>query len=219
MKRTFVVTIVLISLIGTGCTSLKHVFFSSQTPLDDVIVDSRRAVVSASEKTLFEEFVKYKELGHTFALYKISEVNIKASTNNTDSSTEKAGIEFPEKLSASKDIAVSDAHGAEIAIKLIPVGNDPEIYGRIKEIFNKTHGKDLIYGLAYYDNSGRPVSEDAGNECKASYCIAVDGLKDSKGNRAFAYIKDVTALRELNNEIRELSDKAPPPKDKSSSCK
>lgn len=205
-----IILIVFYSLIITSCTSITY--FSGQTPLDEIIVGYKRALVKASEKTVFEEFVKYKEMGNTFALYSISEINIDATTEVTSASSEKvnAAVKFPisGEIGASKEITMKDTQGGKINLKLKPIGNTPEAYIGIRQIFKDTPGLNRMYELAYYDNQGKVIPEGAYEKCKASVCcIPMDGLPNFNGNRGFAYIKDIKIFRGLIDRIREFNVK------------
>jgi hypothetical protein len=211
MKLRFVLVFCLVLLMCTACTAIRY-SSSEQTPIDEVIVGYKRALVVAQEKSLFEEFVKYKELHYTFALYAISELNIEASTNIKKSSSEKgeASMKWPVGggLGINKTIEVGDEQGTKISLKLAAIGNTPETYKEVKQVFDKTPGLDIIYGIVYYDNSGNPTSTEAGADCEASlYCVPIRNLTDSHKNKGFAYLESYDEYRKLLNTIREIKGK------------
>jgi hypothetical protein len=72
MMLKVIVAVVLVVVTGSGCTSYRY-YASNRTPVDEVIVGYKRALVMAQEKTFLEEFVKYKQLPSIFALYRIDE--------------------------------------------------------------------------------------------------------------------------------------------------
>ena len=212
MKPRVILLLLILSFIGTGCTSIRY--SSDRTPLDDVITGYKRAVVVSSEKSILEEFIKYKEMGETFALYRITEISLVATTEISGSSTEsaKASIKIPlngAEIGAGKEIGMKDTEGGKITIKLEPVAGTPAAYIKIREIFKKQSGLNEVYGLAYYDAFGKLVPEGAADKCKtALYCIPMAGLPVFRGNKGFAYTIDIKKFRAMINEIREFKDES-----------
>ncbi|WP_306537307.1 hypothetical protein [Geobacter sp.] len=206
--KLIIMLLTCLSLLLPGCTCVKS-SLSGNTPVDELVVIYKRALVTATEKSLLEEFVKYKEIGSTFTLYKISEINIEATASISKSSSEKveASINFPLDggLGLSKNIEIANQEGAKIFLKLEPLANTPVIYNEIKNIFDNTKGQNELYGIAYYNDEYKAFSENDEKKCRdALYCIPINCLKDSNNNKAFAYINNYGKFRNLIDRIRKI---------------
>lgn len=212
MNSKLSVIALLSSIFFVGC-STANFSQSQQVPLEDVIVANKHALVRAGERMVFEEFVKYKELGSTVALYTIGEVTLDASVKATTSKSGEVTAEakFPGGgLGAKATTSVSGEQEGKLEIKLTPLGNSPAVYNSIKEKFGQANGRGGIYGIVYAANA---------DEAKMSPCTAEDycfTLRDTSGSRMYAYLLNVQEFRALLDQIRNIAPPAAPEKKKQS---
>ena len=217
------------------CTSCATPWIASQThtPLAEVIVANKHAMVKAGDELLFEEFVKYKELRHTFSLYEIASASIEVDTSVSNNSANVMNAHMSLSggtLGASKTITVNNQLAGKLKIKLTPVGDSPQIYSQIKTVFRHTNGRGYIYDLGYFGRhghlhglDGKTLSrKDASADCNAdNYCFPLQ--KDKNGRTEFAYLNNVGDFRALSDKMRRIDPLlaatknggiTPPPKDK-----
>lgn len=208
MTRQRIVLLGAAALLIGGCAHTRS--SAEQTPMDEVILGYKRALVLAQEKSLFEEFVKFRKLGNTFALYSVTELDITAATTlkKTNSTKGEVSIKWPLEagISAGKSIEVGDERGANVAVKLTPIGNAPKAYEAVRAVFSKPEFNNL-FGLVYFDSSGNPSDKAAAERCRvALYCVPISCIRDESGNQAFAYLayNAYSSFRSLLDEIRKI---------------
>ena len=193
-------------------------------PIDEVIVAHKRALSDAQSKTLFEEFVGYRELGSTFNLSAITNTSIEVSTTVTDQATEVAsakfvlpkGGEFGNQLT----IGVTNTQNGKTNITLVPIANSPQAYRAIKAAFDGVGGRGKIYELLFYDSNGnafddfgKPLPLDVKRRCaEENYCFHVLHLFNANQQAGFAYLKDVREFRKLFDTISLIAPPPEPPK-------
>lgn len=176
----------------SGCSSILP---SQKTPLENVIVATKQAITKSSEKTLFEEFVKYKEHHHTFDLYKLDSATLEAVTTVERSSSKTFGTSVSAQPSfwpttaarAETTIAVKNSEQGKIMLTLSPLANDPGVYDEVKKIFNKIEYRS-IYGIGDRDDCLKE---------RKPFCFHLDGSR-------YAYLKNRDLFRLMIKEIDEL---------------
>lgn len=166
-------------------------------PLDDAIFSYREALVTAQEEFFFEEFVKYKEFRHTFVLHIVSDIKIEATTNIKLATKGETKVALDE-LGLIKKIETISTQGGKITISLSPLGNKPEVYEKVKIIFDETTGLGVMYDLVYSEIEKSKKCEHA------LYCIPIAGLVNADGNQGFAYLKSIKEFRKLYDRIRKI---------------
>ncbi len=196
-------------LLLAGCVSNSALLQTQQVPLEDAIVASKRALVRSGERMVFEEFVKYKELGSTVALYSIGDVTLDTSvkTTITQSAENETKATLPGGSIGVKETAsVSHDQDGKLEVKLKALGNSPETYKLVKEKFSKSTGRGGIYDLTSpHDTDPAKVAQ-----CTTeNYCFR---LRDKAGSEVYAYLSHVDQFRALLDEIRMI---APPPEPES----
>jgi hypothetical protein len=143
-----------------GCSTAP----SDMTFLEDALVSYKRALVSAQERIVLEEFAKYHTWGKAaVTLYHIEAVTLEPQTKLTRGSKtslggEVGGIPMPiGRLTASREVAVSNDQGGKISIHLKAYE-----YGKTKiaqDYFNNTTPNE-IYTITWYDEKSE-MSYDA----------------------------------------------------------
>jgi len=190
-------TIAALCLMCAGCAIPHGVI----TPLENVVIDNKHALATASEQLLFEEFVKYEVLGSTFNLYVVSASSIEVDTTEQVTNTTAASVTLP--LVLTKGVGLSNTYAAnsgdtgKLTVTLSPLGNDPKSYQKVKDKFDKA--SDKIFGLTNRDD------KDFSTKCTTeAYCFMIPN-----DDHEFAYLQDVKQLRKLEDAIRRIP---PPPK-------
>ena len=188
----------------------------------DVIVATKDALTTAQEKLLFEELVKYKELGSTFSLYvvKSSLIEVDTATSNTVSSQSNENVQFslpiPAQIVNQRISVLDNSETEKLTVSLVPLGKD--LYNKVKSLFDRTPGKEQLYGLIYFKENGQPIEADgspieipeAQKKCnETTYCFEVKGMQNKIGKIVFAYLMNGAELRKLIDEIREIDDPSP----------
>ena len=144
-----------------GCAGTNNQY---QATMADVIVATKDALTTAQEKLLFEELVKYKELGSTFSLYvvKSSVIEVDAATSNTVSSQSNANVQFslpiPVQIVNQRISMLDNSETEKLTVSLVPLGKD--LYNKVKSLFDLPPGKEPLYGLIYFAENGQPIEAD-----------------------------------------------------------
>ena len=190
---------------SAGCCATR--FPEGQTPINEVIVANKHALVKAGEKLVFEEFVKYKEIGFTFALYRISSATIEVSTqiSTTKTNAVNAGVSLSPtpggQFGASTTITVNNQESGNLTITLSPIADSLKVYKEVQSIFETTDGRGYIYNV-YFSNTGSECNKET---YENNYCFTFN-MKDDQGKYVviFAYIKDMIKFRELLDKLRKI---------------
>ncbi|MBI5814088.1 MAG: hypothetical protein HZB29_00575 [Nitrospinae bacterium] len=146
-------------------------------PLDESILENKRALVLAQEKIIFEEYVKHKELGTAISVSKIE------------------GLEFD----------AGDQSG-RVKIKLTPLPGAAltkltEIFN--KDYWDSKGKPVVFYKLFSPEAAKKGGGDDDRKSCAQSLiCISVPGLRDDDGRQVFAYLK----MDNGNQNIKAFAD-------------
>lgn len=74
MRKKLILITIFVPFLFCGCRTMNPT-------LDDYIVTLKRSLLKAKERTIFEEYVKFYELGkYMVSLYEISDVKFEANT-------------------------------------------------------------------------------------------------------------------------------------------
>ncbi|MGH7256355.1 MAG: hypothetical protein ACREI3_11315, partial [Nitrospirales bacterium] len=135
----------------SACATPRH----ETTPLSEAILGFKAAVVTAQETAVFEEFVKYKELEHTVALNRITNVRLEVDSNmlqsaRTGSEVNLATVPVGGVVGLGTELNVENSQGGTISLEMTPLESEPEAYRTLKRLFDGTEAS-AIYGLLWYD--------------------------------------------------------------------
>lgn len=131
------------------------------TFIEDALVSYKRALVSAQERMILEEFAKYEHLGQSFvALFKIEEVTLEPQTKLTRASKTSMTAEVGSiltapavKIAGGREASISNDQGGKISLKLKAFSSDKA--QKAQEYFAKriaeSNGSTKVYELSWYD--------------------------------------------------------------------
>jgi hypothetical protein len=189
-------------LLCAGCALPIH---HGSIPLETVVLDNKHALVNYADQVIFEEFVKYKELGSSFNLSVITNTSIEVGTSEGTTDTTQASASLPLVLSkgvgVTKTIAVNSGDTGKLVITLSPVANSPKAYGLVKEAFKRA--RTGIYGTI--DGKNKPA--DFPKVCTPErHCFLIPNDDDT-----YAYLTDVRKFRMLLDDINTIEPPQTPP--------
>jgi hypothetical protein len=195
-------TIAALCFMCAGCAGAGPTSNRGGVPLEKVVLDDFHALTIATERQLFEEYVKYKVLGKTFDLYDIGDSSIEVGTTEggTDTYQFTAGIPsiVSKGVSMTNSYAVNSQDTGKLTIKLSSIANDPNVYKLVKHTFEDAP-PGIYETINDEDATFKKVCTDE------TYCFKIPSDPD-KNN--YAYVKDVGAFRTLVDTICQLD----PPK-------
>ena len=182
-----------------GCGSLPDGSHRTDVSLEQVILDNKHALTIATERDVFEEFVKYKILHGAFDLYEVDSAEIDVETSIQNQSSTQLNGNFPLLLASNgpgftHSTVVTSGDTGKLNIKLIPVGSEAAGYKAVKSVFDKDAYAG-IYALAAADE--KEAKENCGDEhSEQTYCFWIPPPVSK-----FAYLRDLGALRALEEEV------------------
>lgn len=198
-KRNISKIAVLVFLFGlTGCEGFG--FLQETVPLEDVIADHKFALQHASQQAIFDQFVRYSELGYTFSLYSLADATIEIGTQLSTTGTRKASANIGSLLAspsasigAERSVVVKRGQDNKVTVKYMPLGNKPKVYKQIKDVFRELKNEpNRIYGLLYTNKSNQI---DCGNTGETAYACEDKG--QTEGVRAQSVAIDKKKFDEL----------------------
>jgi hypothetical protein len=170
----------------------------------------KRNVIISQERSLFEEYVKYQEFSHHFSLYSISNLKLKTSfqiENSNEIGSTATASQSPSITISGKSKTIL-THGGTITLELIPLKT--KYYHYVKFAFDYFKGK-IKYHLFYYgfpvkaSTENGDLSQDIMKKChfQSLYCVPIDGLTNSKGQEAWAYLtkRNIAKFRQLEESF------------------
>jgi hypothetical protein len=204
-----------------GCATVPNEI----TFLEDALVSYKRALVSAQERIVLEEFAKYHIWGQaTVALYRLETVTLEPQTKLTRGSKTSMGAELSTsatptgKLAASREVIVANDQGGKISVLIKPLAN--AMNERAQEYF-KTTVPSEIYSLTWYDETsetsyetfggGTVVKDSKNSPCGNPYtflhCVAISGYIQNK-RQAYAQVPNdkIVNFRQMLRELRRKVD-------------
>ena len=193
-----------------GCAwPLSH---TGSIPLETVVLDNKHALVNYADQVIFEEFVKFRELGSSFSLSMITSTSIEVGTAETVTDTNQASASFPfvatKGIGVTKTIAVNSGDTGKLTIGLSPVSNSPKTYQLVKEAFEGA--PTGIYGLI---NGGKTKPPEFSKVCtQERYCFLIPNDDDT-----YAYLTDIRKFRKLLDDINSIEPPKLPEQTKTSS--
>jgi hypothetical protein len=191
-------------LMCAGCALPLH--HGDSIPLETVVLDNKHALVNYADQVVFEEFVKYKELGSSFNLSMITGTSIEVATSEGVTDTSQASASFPLVLSkgvgVTKTIAVNSGDTGKLTITLSPISNSPKTYRLIKQAFKRARAG--IYGTI---DGGKNKPAEFSKVCtQETYCFMIPN-----DDNTYAYLTDIRKFRMLLDDINTIEPpKAPP---------